>query len=182
MSLKGQVKYSCAAERFEKRVKAEFSNVSYTLFLTGIKHFTGGIFSKPMLMYDQGVVKIQKKGKQRYCFNHVYGSLISMTLDLINKWGFPCCIYDPTLVEIHQSMWKIEPNVNPFHNWQQQKTTTTDNNYYRDKAFPCVFPAKAGYTIRHAKHKSRQVITFFKVHFEISFFMSNVGWFCGNKC
>ena len=32
-SLKGQVKYSCAAGRFEKRVKAEFSNVSYTLFL-----------------------------------------------------------------------------------------------------------------------------------------------------
>ena len=32
-SLKGQVKYSGAAERFEKRVKAEFSNVSYTMFL-----------------------------------------------------------------------------------------------------------------------------------------------------
>ena len=28
-----------------------------------------------------------------------------VTFDLINKWGFPCCIYDPTLVEIHQSMW-----------------------------------------------------------------------------
>ena len=39
-----------------------------------------------------------------------------MTFDLINKWGFPYCIYDPTLVEIHQSMWKIEPNVNPFFN------------------------------------------------------------------
>ena len=32
-SLKGQVKYSCAAGRFEKPVKAEFSNVSYMLFL-----------------------------------------------------------------------------------------------------------------------------------------------------
>ena len=32
-SLKGQVKYSCATGRFEKRVKAEFSIVSYTLFL-----------------------------------------------------------------------------------------------------------------------------------------------------
>ena len=32
-----------------------------------------------------------------------------MTFVLINKWGFPCCIYDPTLVEIHQSMWKIGP-------------------------------------------------------------------------
>ena len=33
MSLKGQVKYSCAAGCFEKQVKAEFSNVSYKLFL-----------------------------------------------------------------------------------------------------------------------------------------------------
>ena len=32
-SLKGQVKYLCAAGRFEKRVKAEFSNESYMLFL-----------------------------------------------------------------------------------------------------------------------------------------------------
>ena len=47
-----------------------------------------------------------------------------MTFDLINKWGFPCCIYDPTLVENHQSMWKIEPNVNPFS--QQTTLTTTD--------------------------------------------------------
>ena len=38
----------------------------------------------------------------------------------INIWGFPCCIYDPTLVEIHQSMWKIQPNVNLF---SQQQTT-----------------------------------------------------------
>ena len=46
-----------------------------------------------------------------------------MTFDLmINKWGFPCCIYDPTLVEIHQSIRKLEPNINPFS--QQQ----TDNN------------------------------------------------------
>ena len=43
-----------------------------------------------------------------------------MTFDLSNKWGFPCYIFDPTLIEIHQSMWKIEPNVNPF--------STTDNN------------------------------------------------------
>ena len=46
-----------------------------------------------------------------------------VTFDLINKWGFPCCIYDPTLVEIHQRLWKIEPNVNPFSQ-QHQKTTT----------------------------------------------------------
>ena len=48
-----------------------------------------------------------------------------MNFDLINKWGFPCCIYDPILVEIHQSMWKLEPNVNPFLNRQQQQQTTT---------------------------------------------------------
>ena len=32
-SLKGWVKYLCAARRFEKWVKAEFSNIRYTLFL-----------------------------------------------------------------------------------------------------------------------------------------------------
>ena len=46
-----------------------------------------------------------------------------VTFDLINKWGFPCCIYDPTLVEIHQSMKKLEPNVNP-----SSRQTMTDNN------------------------------------------------------
>ena len=45
-----------------------------------------------------------------------------VTFDRIKKWGFPCCIYDPTLVEIHQSMWKVEPNTNLF---SQQKTTTS---------------------------------------------------------
>ena len=62
-----------------------------------------------------------------------------MTFDLINKWGFPYCIYDPTLVAIHQSMWKIEPNVNPFF--------TTDNNRQQGTKWSlCVFPAKAGDT------------------------------------
>ena len=64
---------------------------------------------------------------------------MTFDLDLINKWGFPCCIYDPSLVVIHQSMWKIEPNVNPF---SQQKT---DNNY-SGQSDPYVFPAKAGNT------------------------------------
>ena len=76
-SLKGQVKYSYAVGCFEKRVKAESSNVSYTLFFTSIKHFSGEIFLKPMLMYDQEIVKIQKMRKQRYFAStkHVYGSL-----------------------------------------------------------------------------------------------------------
>ena len=61
-----------------------------------------------------------------HIFNQSY-NLISddlwpwyVTFNFINKWGFPCCIYDPTLVEIHQSMWKIEPNINLF----SQQTTT----------------------------------------------------------
>ena len=47
-----------------------------------------------------------------------------VTFDLINKCGFPCCIYDPALFEIHQNMRKLESNVNPFsqHNRQQQWT------------------------------------------------------------
>ena len=49
-----------------------------------------------------------------------------VTFDLINKWGFPCCIYDQTLVEIHQSMWKVEPNVNPIYN-NNNRQWTTDN-------------------------------------------------------
>ena len=46
-----------------------------------------------------------------------------VTFDLINKWRFPCCIYGPTLVEIHWSMWKVEPNVNLFcfHNNNRQQ-------------------------------------------------------------
>ena len=42
------------------------------------KHFSGGIFLKPMLMYDQGVLNIQTNGKTEICFfNHVNGSLIA---------------------------------------------------------------------------------------------------------
>ena len=45
-----------------------------------------------------------------------------VTFDLINKWRSPCCTYDPSLVEIHQSMRNVQANVNPF---SQQTTTTT---------------------------------------------------------
>ena len=61
-----------------------------------------------------------------------------MTFDLINKWGFLCCIYDPTLVEIHQSMWKLEPNVNLFYIQQQQQ-----QQQRWTKRSLCVFPAEA---------------------------------------
>ena len=75
-SLKGQVKYLCAVGRLEKQMKAGFSKVKLHNVFTGIKHFSSGIFLKPMLMYDQEVVKIQKNGKTEiFCFNHVYGSL-----------------------------------------------------------------------------------------------------------
>ena len=32
----------------------------------------------------------------------------------IIKWGFPCGINNPSLIEIYQSMWKVQPNVNLF--------------------------------------------------------------------
>ena len=57
--------------------------------------------------------------------------------NLINKRSFPY-IYDPTLVEIHQSIWKFEPNVNPF-SWQRQPCT---------KWSLCVFPARQVQAIR----------------------------------
>ena len=70
-----------------------------------------------------------------------------MTLALINKWGFPCCIYDPTLVEIHPSMWKIEPNVNLF---SQQTTTTTPTDNNRGQSDPYV-----SFLLRQATQKGR---------------------------
>ena len=45
-----------------------------------------------------------------------------VTFDLINKWGVPWCIYNPSLVEIHRSMCKVKPNVNLFF-----LQTTTDS-------------------------------------------------------
>ena len=84
-----------------------------------------------------------------------------MTFDLINKWGFPCCNYDPTLVEIHQTMWKLEPNVNLF----SQQTTSTDNNINRQqwtKWSLCVFPAKAGDT-KNWNYISLNVIILMKI-------------------
>ena len=68
-----------------------------------------------------------------------------MTFDLIYKWRFPCCTYVPTLVEVHQSMWKIEPNVNPFFHDRQQ-TTTTDNKWGQSDPYVSLIPAKAGDT------------------------------------
>ena len=61
-----------------------------------------------------------------------------VTYDLINKCGFLCCTYDPSLVEIHQSMRKVEANVNPF---SQQTTTTTV-----DKVIPICLSCYAGDT------------------------------------
>ena len=52
-----------------------------------------------------------------------------VTFDLINKWGFQCCIYDWTLAEIHQGMWKLEPNINLFHNSQRRQQQWTKRFY-----------------------------------------------------
>ena len=56
-----------------------------------------------------------------------------VTFDLINKRGFPCFIYDPTLDEIHQSMWKVEKNVNLF----SQQQMTTDNSSGQSVQYVC---------------------------------------------
>ena len=58
-----------------------------------------------------------------------------MTFDL-DMWsltsstneGFPCCTYDPSLVEIHESMWKIEANVNPSSQRRRRRRTDNHNN------------------------------------------------------
>ena len=52
-----------------------------------------------------------------------------MTFDLINKWGFPCCIY-------MYDMWKIEPHVNTFS--QQTTPTTTTNNRGQSDPYMCL--------------------------------------------
>ena len=59
-----------------------------------MKHISGGKFLKPMLMYDQGLVKIQKMGKQIFCFNHVYGSLIVLEQPVLSLM---CCARGLTL-------------------------------------------------------------------------------------
>ena len=56
-------------ERFEKRMKAELGNVSYILFII---HFGGGIFLKPMLMYNKEIANIQKMRKQRYLVSSMF--------------------------------------------------------------------------------------------------------------
>ena len=73
-----------------------------------------------------------------------------VTFDLINKWGFPCCIYGPTLAVIHQSMWKLETNANPF----SQQTTTTVDKVIPRPIHTCVFPAKAGDTKTMILHQN----------------------------
>ena len=66
-----------------------------------------------------------------------------VNFDLIKKWGFPCCTYDSNLVEIHQSMQKLQANVNPFF------TTENNNRQQWTKWSLRVFPAKAGDTKTH---------------------------------
>ena len=79
-----------------------------------------------------------------------------LTLDIwpltcMNIWRFPYCIYYPTLVEIHQSMWKIEPNVNLF---SQQTTTWTANNC-RGQSDPYVSFLLRQATQKHWRAKSK---------------------------
>ena len=83
-SLKGQVKYLCAARRFWKTGKSWIQQCKLHIVFTKIMHFSSRIFLKPMLGYDQGIVKIQKMRKQIFCLNHVYGSLIYLGWNMNN--------------------------------------------------------------------------------------------------
>ena len=58
-----------------------------------------------------------------------------------NEGSCVASIYVPTLVDIHQSMWKIEPNVNLSS--QQQ---TRRQQRWTKWSLSCVFPAMAGDT------------------------------------
>ena len=99
-----------------------------------------------------------------------------VTFDLINKWGFPCCNYDPTLVQIHQSMKKVEPNVNLFS--QQQTTTGT-------KWSLCVFPAMPAKLVQgEGVSKYVLLLMFFfllLLLFFLIFLKLNSNWFAANK-
>ena len=64
-SLKGQVTFSCAAERFEKRDESWIMQFKLNVGFAVNRHFSGGIFLKPMLMYDQGIVKKKKKKREK---------------------------------------------------------------------------------------------------------------------
>ena len=64
-----------------------------------------------------------------------------VTFNFISKWGFPYCIYDPTLVKIHHSMWKVvEPNVNLYSHQQQ---TTNNNNSGQSDPYVLFLPRQA---------------------------------------
>ena len=76
-----------------------------------------------------------------------------VTFNLINKWGFPCCICDPTLVEIHQSVWKLEPNVNSFS--QQQTTTDNNNNSGHSDPYLSFLLRQVTHTIKKTKTKTK---------------------------
>ena len=82
---------------------------------------------------------------------------IYMTLDLISKWGFPCCIYDPTLIEIHHNMWKINQMLTLF----SQQTRDNNNRQQGTKWSLCVFPAKASNTKSkcEAEHSTSTAVT-----------------------
>ena len=97
-----------------------------------------------------------------FTFSAYLSTWPQMTFDL-GTWPLSSStIYDPTLVEIHQSMWKIEPNVNPF---SQQTTTTSTENINRQqqqgtKWSLYVFPAKA-FLLRHS---FSFIFSFFFIH------------------
>ena len=83
----------------------------------------------PYCINNQVWFKKSLSNRATFSFSAYLTTLLHITYNLdmwpltFDKWEFLCWIYDPTLVEIHQSMWKVEPNVNLFS--QQQTTTGT---------------------------------------------------------
>ena len=113
-------------------------------FDLGIWPLTVWTFKRSHIVYCINKPSLVPSGFQLFKWGHFHIFSLSYNLtsddlwpwyvifDLINKWGFPCWVYDPTLFEIHQNMWKVEPNVNLF---SQQ---TSDNNNNRGQIDPYV--------------------------------------------
>ena len=106
--------------------------------------FSDYLTTWPQITFDLGIWPLttwRYKGSHIISINQVWFQSKALTIQ-----GFPYCIYDPTLVEIHRSMWKVEPNVNLFS--QQIPCNINRPQQQWTKWSLCVFPAMAGDTKR----------------------------------
>ena len=67
---------------------------------------------------------------------------------------------------MHQSMWKIEPNVNPF-----SQQATTDNKYYSGQSDPSM-----SFLLRHATQKGKGSINKYINCIKLSFIYITQTW------